>query len=231
MSIAKQLYQLQEVDLELESKERAVRQITSELGESEALANACNRLSEAQKRLEELAHQQRSLEWEIDDLASKLTATERDLYSGRIHNPKELTSLQQEVEALKARRRQIEDKDLEIMEQAELERKNVTSLNTELKTIEASWQARQQELTAELKQLKDALAELREKQQLLVAGIDSEALELYHKLKKGKGTAVARVEQGICRGCRISLPVNELQQARSGRLVQCGSCERVLYLP
>jgi hypothetical protein len=231
MSVAKQLYQLQEVDLELESKEQAVKQITSQLGESGALADARNRLAQEQKRLEELSRQQRSLEWEIDDLTSKLTTAERDLYSGRIRNPKELTSLQQEAEALKARRNQLEDKALEIMEQAELNRKNVTSLSTELKTMETDWQTQQQKLTAELEELKNTLVNLRQKQQLLAAAIDSETLELYHKLKKGKGTAVARVEQGICRGCRISLPVSELQQARSGSLVQCGSCGRILYLP
>jgi predicted nucleic acid-binding Zn-ribbon protein len=231
MSVAKQLYQLQEVDLELESKELAVKQITSQLGESEALADARNRLAQEQKRLEELSHQQRSLEWEIDDLTSKLTTAERDLYSGRIRNPKELTGLQQEAEALKARRNQLEDKDLEIMEQADSDRKNITSLSTELKTIETDWQSRQQKLTAELEELRNALVNLRQRQQLLAAGIDSETLELYHKLRKGKGTAVARVEQGICRGCRISLPVNELQQTRSGGLVQCGSCGRILYLP
>jgi predicted nucleic acid-binding Zn-ribbon protein len=231
MSVARQLYQLQEVDLELESKEAAVKQLTSQLGESEALVNIRARLAEEQKRLEELSRQQRSLEWEIDDLASKLTTAERDLYSGRIHNPKELTGLQQEAEVLKARRNQLEDKTLEIMEQAETDRKNVTNLSTELKSIETAWQTQQQKLTAELEQLGSTLANLRQKQQLLATGIDSETLDLYHKLKKGKGTAVARVEQGICRGCRISLPVSELQQTRSGRLVQCGSCGRILYLP
>jgi hypothetical protein len=39
------------------------------------------------------------------------------------------------------------------MEQAELGRKNVTSLSTELETIETNWQAQQQKLTAELAQL------------------------------------------------------------------------------
>ncbi len=231
MSVARQLYQLQEVDLELESKEAAVKQLTSQLGESEALINVRTRLAEEQKRLEELSRQQRSLEWEIDDLASKLTTAERDLYSGRIRNPKELTGLQQEAEALKARRNQLEDKTLEIMEQAETERRNITNLSTELKSIETEWQTQQQKLTAELEQLGSTLANLRQKQQLLATGIDSETLALYYKLKKGKGTAVARVEQGICRGCRISLPVSELQQTRSGRLVQCGSCGRILYLP
>ena len=40
MGVAKQLYQLQEVDLELESNEQALRQMTSQLGESRAVVRA-----------------------------------------------------------------------------------------------------------------------------------------------------------------------------------------------
>ncbi|MFC2072406.1 C4-type zinc ribbon domain-containing protein, partial [Chloroflexota bacterium] len=49
-------------------------------------------------------------------------------------------------------------------------------------------------------------------------------------LKKQKGTAIANVEQGICRGCRILLPITELQRARSSSLVRCSSCGRILFL-
>ncbi|MEE8619379.1 MAG: C4-type zinc ribbon domain-containing protein [Dehalococcoidales bacterium] len=34
----------------------------------------------------------------------------------------------------------------------------------------------------------------------------------------------------MCRGCRISLSAAELQQARSGSLVQCSNCGRILFL-
>ena len=40
MGVAKQLYQLQEVDLELESGEQALARITSQLGESQAVVAA-----------------------------------------------------------------------------------------------------------------------------------------------------------------------------------------------
>ena len=52
MSVAKQLYQLQEVDLELDSDEKAMRQIASQLGESEAVIEVRNKLSLDQQCLE-----------------------------------------------------------------------------------------------------------------------------------------------------------------------------------
>ena len=58
MSVAKQLYQLQGIDLELESTEQALNQITSQLGESGAVARTRNKLALEQQHLEELKRQQ-----------------------------------------------------------------------------------------------------------------------------------------------------------------------------
>jgi len=230
MSVIKQLYQLQEVDLELESYEQSLNQIAAQLGESEAVVGAQAKLDLEHQHLEELNRQQRSIEWEIDDLTSKLTPAEGELYSGRIRNPKELANLQHEIDGLKARRDQLEDKALEVMGQVEFTSGSIATLNNELKALEAEWWSQQQGLSADMEQFKIILSNLEHKRQLLVAEVDPRAIEVYQGLKKQKGIAVAKVEQGICRGCRISLPMIELQQARSGSLVRCSSCGRILYL-
>ena len=230
MGVVKQLYQLQEVDLELESNEQALKQITSQLGESQEVLRTQNKLTLEHQREEELRRQQHSLEWEIDDIVTKLTAAEDKLYSGSIRNPKELTNLQHEVDGLKLKRSQLEDKVLDVMEQVELTTASVATIGSELKTLEAEWHSQQQKLSTDMEQLKAVLSNLKHKRQLLSAEIDPRVVELYHELKKKKGTGVAKVEQGICRGCRISLSATELQRARSGSLTQCSSCGRILFL-
>ena len=230
MSVAKQLYQLQEVELEIESDERALAKIASQLGESQAVAKARTELNSAQQHLEELRRQQHSAEWEIENLESKLSTVDEKLYSGRIRNPKELADLQHEVNGLKARRGQLEDKALEIMDRVELSTASVATLSNKLTTLEAEWHSQQQQLSTDMEQLKTAVAELKHKRQLLSAKIDPQIIEFYNALKKQKGQAVAKVEQGVCRGCRISLPTTELQQARGDSLVQCSSCGRILFL-
>ena len=231
MNVAKQLYQLQEVDLELESVEQALSQTASQLGESQAVVRTQAELRSEHERLEELRRQQHSAEWEIEDLVNRLATDEEKLYSGRIKNPKELTSLQHEVEGMKAKRDQLEDKALEIMSQVELAEASVATKSSELKRLEAEWHSQQQQLSSEMEQLKSIVSDLKQKWQLLSANIDPKTVEFYGELKKQKGAAVAKVEQGICRGCRISLPTTELQQTRSGSLVQCSSCGRILFLP
>ena len=230
MGVAKQLYQLQEFDLKIESNEQSLKQVTSQLGESKAVVRVQKQLQLEQQRLEELRHKQHSAEWEIDDLVTKVAVAEETLFSGRIKNPKELTNLQHEVEALKAKRDQLEEKALEIIDQVEQSEASVARISSELETLKAEWQRQQQQLSDKVEQLKATLSDLRQKWQLLSAEIEPPTVEFYQELRKGKGTAVAKVEQGICRGCRISLPTTELQRARSGSLVQCSSCGRILFL-
>ncbi len=230
MSVTKQLYQLQEVDLELESNEQALEQKTSQLGESQEVVRVRTELSSQRQHLEELKRQQHSAEWEIDDLTNKIASLEQKLYDGRIKNPKELTNLQHEVGGLKTRRDQLEDKVLEIMDRVELAEASVTTISNELKSLEAKWRRQQQHLTIDIEQLKIILTDLEQKHQLILAEVDSHMVNLYQELKRQRGTAVAKVDQGMCRGCRISLPTSELQRARSGSLVRCGSCGRILFL-
>ncbi len=230
MGVAKQFYQLQEVELEIESDEEALAQLASQLGESQAVVRTQAKFKLEQQHLEELRRQQHSAEWEIEDLMTKLTTAEEKLYSGRTKDPKELTNLQHEVDGLRVRRNHLEDKTLEIMDRVELSTASVATLSNELKTLEADWHSQQQQLSASMEQFKTTLSGLKHKRQLLSASIDPQAIELYQELKKQKGQAIAKVEQGICCGCRISLPTTELQRARSDSLVQCGSCGRILFL-
>ena len=231
MATVKQLFELQETDLQIEARDKAVKQMTAELGESDVLRAARNDLAEGQKKLEDLSAEQRSLDWEIDDISAKLSSLDKDLYSGRIKIHKELTNLQQEIANLKGRRVQLEDKVLILMEQTESSRASVSELTSRLKNVETEWQSKQDELKRTIEADTLLLAGLVRKRQELEKIIDESVMQLYQTLRERRGTAVAKVEQGICRGCRVSLPAREVQNARSGQLVQCSNCGRVLFLP
>ncbi len=229
MSVASQLYQLQEVDLELESNEQALARVTSQLGESPAIVTARNEFNREDQRLGELRRQQHSVEWEIDDFTAKLAAVDEKLYSGRITNPKELANLQHEADGLKSQRSRAEDKALDIMEQVSETETRMAGLGSNLRRLETEWQDSQQQLLAEAERHKAIIANLKQRRELLLATIDSPPLSVYDQVKRQKGRAVARVEGGTCRGCGISLATAHLQQARGDRLVQCSNCGRILF--
>ena len=230
MSIARDLYSLQEVDLALEANDQAQKRVSGQIGESQIVLRARIKLSEEQKNLETLSAQQKSIEWEIDDLTAKIKDIEKKLYGGKIFNSKELSSLQQETDDLKKRRSVLEDKSLGLMDDLELTTKAIASSKDELAKLEIEWQAQQKQLMVELLQLKASQAVLESNRQQITALIDADTLFTYQELRKRKGLAVAKVEQGICQGCRITLPNTDLQRAKGGGIVRCSSCGRIIFL-
>ncbi|OGN88606.1 MAG: hypothetical protein A2158_01530 [Chloroflexi bacterium RBG_13_46_14] len=230
MNISRQLFNLQEVDQELASNEQDYARISAQLGECKDITETRTKLETETKQLEEIAHTQHTVEWEIEDISVKLSKFEEKLYSGKTTSPKELTSLQQEIENLKNNRGKLEDRDLEIMETIERTNSTISELRSNLEKLETEWNEQQKVFTIELKELENVISGLKEKRKALASEIDPRVLKVYEELKKQKGASVARVEQGICRGCRISLPLNELHQVRSGSMVRCSSCGRILYL-
>ena len=230
MSIARDLYQLQEVDTALEANLQGQKRVSGQIGESQVVLKAGAKLAEEQKNLETLAARQKSTDWEIDDLTAKIKETEKKLYGGKIFNSKELGSLQQETDDLKKRRSALEDKSLELMDQLEDTRKAIENSKEELAKLQAEWQAQQKQFVVELMQLKAAQAVHETNRQQIGALIDADTLFTYQELRKRKGLAVAKVEQGICQGCRITLPNTDLQRAKGGGVVRCSSCGRIIFL-
>jgi len=230
MSTAQQLYHLQELDLEIDSGQRNLQKMTGQLGESQVLTTARAKLDTEKRHLQTMQKQQRSLEREADDINAKLKVAGEDLYSGRIHNPKELSNLQHDIELLKANRSKIEDKILELMDSVESHTKELVDLNEQFTNVEENWRVEQQQLGIDIEQLKSRILNLEQQKLLLVNSLDTKTVDLYDDLKMKMKTAVARVTQGICSGCRMQLPTTDLQRVRGGNVVQCSSCGRILYL-
>jgi predicted nucleic acid-binding Zn-ribbon protein len=112
MNAVRQLYRLQEIDTELASREQVRAGVKARIGESEEVLRTARALEQEKKQLEETTHRQHTIEWEIDDISTKTAKFEEELYSGRTTSPKELTGLQQEIEALKTKRSSLEDRRL-----------------------------------------------------------------------------------------------------------------------
>jgi predicted nucleic acid-binding Zn-ribbon protein len=230
VTISSQLHGLQILDIQLATNEKRQAEINRQLGDHGALDLVRGRLDALQAKLDEETKELHAAEWDADDLATKRARVDEILYSGRVRNPKELSGYQQESEELKVRHGKAEDRTLEAMTAAEETTAATGKTTTELAGMEAEWTANQADLSVELAQLLSAHADFTSQRAAVASGIPADAILVYDHVHKQKGNAVASVEQGTCRGCQISLPTTELQQVRSGGLVRCSSCGRILFL-
>ncbi len=230
MTLAKTLYDLQQIDLDIQREQEILDDIKRQLNESDALVQARAELQAEKLHLGETEKQQRDLEYEIEDLHASIKKLSDKLYGGKEKNPKELVSLEKELDIFKTRLRQKEDDLLDVMAEIESFEDKIKLNSEKLKRIEEEWQRDQAELTQKQSAAKDRLSDLHHQRKAVAAEITKQTLDLYEGIRSRKGQAVAKIEQGRCQGCRLNLAVNELQRARAGDLIQCSSCGRILCL-
>lgn len=232
MSSVGELYALQEVDLALESARAAMADVQSRLGEPEELVLAREAVVDAQEEVRQAEKRFKEQEYEADELRRKIEPLEKKLYEGSVRNPKELEDLQLDIDSLKRRRGQLDDEALAAMEALEEAQSALRAAQQALQELERAHTAEQAQLVQRQKDLEHEIAELEARRAERATGIDENMLHLYDRLAAiRQKRAVAKVEGGACQGCRISLPTNLIQRARAGNdIVQCSSCERILYV-
>jgi len=232
MTAATELFALQEIDLALDRARARLQEIDEGIQETEELAEARQLKIDKEEVLSGLRSKQRELEWEVDQVRSKASEMEAKLYGGTVRNPKELSDLDTDVRALKAQASKREDVLLALMEEAETAEGEWRAAETEYSRIEADWSANRKVLLDEKAELEPEVQRLELQRTEQLSEIDRASFRLYEILRERRaGHAVARVEQGMCQGCRITLPMSVLQKTRTGvGLVQCVSCERILLV-
>ena len=230
MSLPGQLYMLQQIDLELQRKQQELNEVENQLKDDKVLVNAESELAWQKEQLAEAKAKQKNTEWELEDLQEKINKINSKLYDGTTKNPKELVNLGNEVKSLKSKIGGKEDELLGLMSQVEdLEAKAKTATE-ELKQLKQEWQQRQGTLEQRKTEIEPQLVELSRARHELTQQIGLEALRLYEQIRLAKEQAIAKVVQGRCQGCHITLPTSQWQKARAGDLIQCNSCNRILYL-
>jgi len=232
MSIAFDLYTLQEIDLALDWAVARLADIEAALHETEELLEARTIVEEKQAGVDQLRSRQNDLEWAVEEVRIKASEVEGKLYGGTVRNPKELSDLDADLTSLKAQVRKREDDLLALLVDLDDAESQLRAAQAESAELEASWGAVQEALQRERDEIQPEVERLQSSRTSESGAIDRAALSLYEALRQRRaGRAVARVERGMCQGCRITLPVSVLQKARSGTgLVQCVSCERMLLV-
>ena len=228
--------------LDLQDEDGALERLRRRLDtlpEAAQLADVRARLAElssdsdiATKQRDEINREQARIEAESGVLDQKLQREEGRLFSGGVSNPKELSSLQDEVEMLKRQRSVAEDRLLEVMVAHDQANQTLASLIAERdETAEAA-----EGLGATVAQLVSEIeAELRSHEQTrdeVAASLPSDLVALYDKLRVAKGgVGAAALERDTCLGCHTRLPSREVERLRAERgLQRCDNCRRILVI-
>ena len=232
MTSMKQLYSLQELDLALDRIEKRKAQAEQELESRLSLGELEASLHAEQEELEDGQRQQPLQEMEVASLRERVAQLDGYLYSGASTNPRELETLEQEAANIRGQADRQDEQLVELSLRIEDGQSKIESLEQQLSDTRDIWESRQAELTEQVGGATSEIEGLARQRSELAAILDRTELQRYERLRTSKGgTAIAKVERGLCQVCFLSLPSRHLQQVRVGRqTVLCNSCGRMLLL-
>ena len=228
----KRLFDLQELDIQAASYEKSLAEVRATLSDDSAVVAAQALKEKAESQLLDETAARREIESAVQRLNERLQAAERRLYSGGVTNARELSASEEERAAILTERTEAEDKLLALMVGIDELEAIRDGAQRELAQLETQRVEDHPRLRKEEKRLAMEVDGLRQARELALPELPPSALALYESIRAAKhGQAVAKVERGMCQGCRIVLPETERRQARSGQsMVQCSSCQRILYV-
>lgn len=186
----------------------------------------------ATKQDEEVAREHARLEGEIELLDQKIGREEQRMFAGTVSNPKELSSLQAEVESLKRKKGGLEDQLLEVMEQREGSSSTVARISAEREAASTEAEELRGKVALLTADIDAQLAQHSSGRDQVAADLPADLLSLYDKIREQKhGVGAAALEQGTCQGCHTKVPQKEIERMRSeGGLHRCDNCRRILVL-
>ena len=225
------LFQLQQLDLEMDRLTAEHQALTMSLQNTSSVKKARAEQKQMQQQLSASLQAQKDAEWTLEDVEQRLKHHEQRLYSGGVTNPKELAALQQEVQHLRAQKGRQEEVVLEKMDEVERVRERAEKSARAVTEAEQSWEKANATGIARRDQLDAKLQELREKRATQTGTLDSELVKRYEGMRKAKqGKVVSKIEQNSCQWCRVILTPSEIQRVRvSSEIQTCSNCGRMLY--
>jgi predicted nucleic acid-binding Zn-ribbon protein len=183
----------------------------------------------AQEALAANQQQRRTLERDVAQVDSRLARF--DEHKAAVKTNQEYTALLHEIATAKQEKDAVEEQILILLEAAD-------TLTADLKRAEtarsegarAGDEARRQ-LTAERQALDRELARLAAERADAIRDVDPPLLARYDQLlKQRRMLAVAAMVGESCTGCNVRLRPSIAQQVRrNDAIVQCDSCQRILY--
>lgn len=227
------LYDLQKLDISIMRANAEIAALTASTELRTKYAHGKSALAKAEKALTSCELEVKDCELRLKSIDEKRNNLEKRMYSGSIHNPKELSATEKEIEQLKGQQGELDVRTLELYEQVEASReklesvtKIVQSIETKLRHVLKQEAQNKARLEAEINELTTA----REEASLAIN--NKPVMAKYEAIRKRTGsTAIAKVVEGKCEGCHVSVTSYTISNLWKGTEIQtCENCGRILTM-
>jgi uncharacterized protein len=224
------LIQLQDIESRAAVASKAIAEAPGRIAALDALLqSATTALAAAKQSLADNQTQRRAIDKDLIADQQRL-----DKYKDQIMAVKtneQLHAMQHQMKSVEDDIGKQEERVLVNMMAADEINANIKKAEAALKSAQAKVAAERAAIENEAKTHHATVAECAAARAKLVAAMDNKgAVETFERIAKVRGTAVARAEGERCTICQVRLrPAVFAEVRRNESLVQCDSCNRILY--
>lgn len=215
--------EISRIEKELSEVDDRVNRLNSELIEYE------DKVKRSRHVLDELKKQYRSDEAEVQMIESQIVKSQEKL--GAVKTNKEYQSTLKEIDDLKAKTSQIEDRMLDVLDQIESAERKGREDRADLAEVRIQVEEKQEQIRVQSEQERGVLASRLQEREVVLEHLDSKTKEHYKRVKRqGRGIAIAAVVDAVCQVCRMNIPpqlFNDLM--RMDNMLMCPNCQRIIY--
>ncbi len=226
------LLTLQEIDRDIFRVKEELKRLPVELQTKRAeLEKRLGRMSDLQSETKRLRVRIKELEDQTSVQRQRVRKLENEAGNSR-QDMALVVAYQHEIRTLKREISSAEEDGLQCLERVEELTKQTGVLQTELDAERKLFDEFAKNVDAETKEATRRRDELStERARRMSSEIPPEALTTYNRLLSARsGVAMAELQGRICQGCFMEMPQNLcVRVARGTELVQCPSCDRILY--
>jgi predicted nucleic acid-binding Zn-ribbon protein len=226
----RQLVDLQTIDDQIYEHKKALSDIPLQLDSaSSELAEKKSILKVVTEEIAALQKQRKDLELEVQGENDHMAKAKTKLPA--VKTNKEYTAILTEVDAIKEKVSNIEDKELEVMEILEEKAKEIPGAEKKCKEEDAYFNEYRQKKEMEEKRFKEELEELVVKRKNISEQLETVILNRYQKISDSHdGRAVAGLRGDICQGCfQHVLPQMVIEIKMGQKIHQCANCLSFLF--
>ena len=224
------LIKLQKIDAQIYEfeQEKAAKPVQKQALE-EGFAQEKQTLKDREDELKSLQLKRKEYEIDLGSKEKEIKKYQTQLF--QIKTNKEYTSLQKEIEGLKADNAVLEDDILGLMEKIDEIKVSITEEREKLVAEERRLKEETAKIDQEIKEINEKIGNLEKERSQLCANVEKALLSRYERILKAKqALALVPIVGESCGGCHRVLPPQVINETRmKDRIITCEFCARLLY--
>jgi predicted nucleic acid-binding Zn-ribbon protein len=172
----------------------------------------------------------RRQESDVKDKQEKIAKLKRQL--DQATSTVQVNGFEHEIAFLKTEIGKLEDAELESMERSEQLEQQKAIANEAVSAADKKFAVEKERATATIALNKTALADVEARRATARAAVGEDALSVYDRISRAKGTGLAEALNQKCSACQMLVRPqrwNELRDRDNHEMLTCESCGRLLY--